>query len=264
MVHHLELTQVQMDELYALLRGMREGGKRHTCWVWTAMDAVTKLWVAVTVGDRSEHMAQALVHSVVGVLAPGVVPLFLTDQLAAYGKALLSHFGYWVEKKSEHSNRILQRWLPVAQLQYAQVAKKRRRRKIVAVTTRVVFGTQPAVAAALAAAGHQINTAFVERLNRTLRAHVPGLARRAEDLPQTQVGLLQRLYLGQGYYNFCLPHLSLREALLHPIPTKGQGSPKLWRPRTPAMAAGLTDHVWTMREWLLVRTPPWRQAATVT
>jgi IS1 family transposase len=263
MVQHLELTQVQMDELYALLRGMREGGKRPPCWVWTAMDACTKLWVAVVVGDRSEQMAQCLVHGVVRVLAPGVVPLFLTDQLAAYGKAVLGHFGHWVEKDSENSNRILRRWLPLAQLQYAQVAKKRRRRKIVAVTTRVVFGTQQAVAAALAAVGHKINTAFVERLNRTLRAHVPGLARRAEDVAQTQNGLLQRLHLVMGYYNFCLPHLSLQEALPQPLPTKGQGSPKRWRPRTPAMAAGITDHVWTMRELLLLRVPPWRQEVTM-
>jgi hypothetical protein len=57
-------------------------------------------------------------------------------------------------------------------------------------------------------------------------------------------------------------HLSLREALPKPIPTKGNGSPKKWMLRTPAMAAGLTDHVWTMGEFLLFRVPPWRQEAT--
>jgi transposase-like protein len=98
MVHSLELTQVQMDELYALLSGMREDGERQSCWVWTAMDSFSKLWLAVEVGDRSLNMAQRLVHGVVSVLAPGVVPMFLTDQLAAYGKAILTHFGYWVER----------------------------------------------------------------------------------------------------------------------------------------------------------------------
>jgi hypothetical protein len=63
--------------------------------------------------------------------------------------------------------------------------------------------------------------------------------------------------LYQTYDNFCLPHASLRRALLHPEPTKGTGSAKEWRPCTPAMAAGLSDRVWTLREVLLYRVPPW-------
>ena len=259
MVHNLQLTQVQMDELYALLNGMREDGERKSCWVWTAIDSFTKLWLAVEVGGRSLEMAQRLVHGVVSVLAPGVVPMFLTDQLASYGKALLAHFGCWVERVSEKSGRTLRRWMPVERLRYAQVEKKRRRRKIVAVTTRVVYGTKEAVASALAKVGHKINTAFIERLNRTLRSHVPGLGRREEGLAKTKEGLLGRLHLVMGYYNFCLPHLSLREALPKPMPTKGNGSPKKWMPRTPAMAAGITDHVWTMGELQLFRVPPWWQ-----
>ena len=160
--------------------------------------------------------------------------MFLTDQLASYGKALLTHFGHWIEKVSEKSGRTLRRWMPVERLRYAQVKKKRRRRKIVAVTTQVVFGTKEAVQTALTAVGHKINTAFIERLNRTLRAHVPGLGRREEGLAKTKEGLLCRLRLVMGYYNFCLPHLSLRKALSKPMPTKGNGSPKKWVSRTPA------------------------------
>jgi hypothetical protein len=207
-------------------------------------------------------MAQQLVHTVVRVLAPGVVPMFLTDQLAAYGKALLAHFGHWVEKVSEQSGRVLRRWMPDEQLRYAQVKKQRRRRKIVAVTTKVVFGAKEAVRTALTAMGHRINTAFVERLNRTLRAHVPGLGRREEGLAKTKEGLRRRLMLVMGYYNLCLPHLSLRQALPSPIPTKGNGSPKKWMPRTPAMAGGIADHIWSIEEFLLFRGPPWRQEAT--
>jgi hypothetical protein len=139
------------------------------------------------------------------------------------------------------------------------VKKRRRRRKIVAVTTEVVFGTKEAVKSAVAVVGHRINTAFIERLNRTLRAHVAGLGRREEGLTKTKEGLLGRLRLVMGYYNLCLPHLSRRQALSKPRPTKGNGSPKKWMPRTPAMAAGITDRVWTMGEFLLFRVPPWRQ-----
>jgi len=263
MMHDLHLSQVQMDELYALLSGMRdEDGRRRCCWVWVATAPLNKLLLATEVGERSLEMAQRLVHAVVGMLAPGVVPLFLTDQLAAYGKALLAHFGGWVQKVSEKSERVLYRWMPDARLRYAQIKKHYRRRKIVAVTTRVVFGVKEAVRTALSAVGHRINTAFVERLNRTLRAHVPGLGRREEGLAKTEEGLRRRLLLVRGYYNLCLPHQSLRQALSRPVPTKGTGSPKRWVPRTPAMAGGITDHVWTMEEFLLFRVPPWRQEAT--
>jgi len=75
--------------------------------------------------------------------------------------------------------------------------------------------------------------------------------------------LWQQLALHQVYYNFCLPHASLRQPLSQPEPTKGSGSAKQWRPCTPAMAAGLTDHVWTLREVLLFRVPPWPQPVGV-
>jgi len=133
---------------------------------------------------------------------------------------------------------------------------------VVGVTTQVVFGTKEAVKSALAVVGYRINTAFVERLNRSLRAHVPGLGRREEGLAKTEEGLRRRLLLVMGYYNLCLPHQSLREAFSKPIPTKGNGSPKKWIPKTPGMAAGITDHVLTMGEFLLFRVPPWRQEAT--
>ena len=74
-------------------------------------------------------------------------------------------------------------------------------------------------------------------------------------------GLRQQLALYHVYHNFCLPHASLRVPLPQPLPTNGTGSAKRWQPQTPAMAAGLTDHVWTLREVLHFRVPPWPQPA---
>jgi hypothetical protein len=74
-------------------------------------------------------------------------------------------------------------------------------------------------------------------------------------------GLPQQLALYHVYYNFCLPHASLRLPLPQSAPTHGNGSAKRWQPQTPAMAAGLTDHIWTLREVLLFRVPPWPQPA---
>jgi len=71
----------------------------------------------------------------------------------------------------------------------------------------------------------------------------------------------QQMALYHVYYNFCLPHASVRQPVPQPVPTNGTGSAKQWQPCTPAMAAGLTDRVWTLREVLLFRVPPWPQPA---
>jgi hypothetical protein len=123
--------------------------------------------------------------------------------------------------------------------------------------------TLEAVNAVLAPLGCQINTAFIERLNLTIRQHVAAVGRRVSTLCKSEEGLRQQLALYQTYHNFCLSHASLHQALSQPESTKGTGSARQWQPRTPAMAAGLTDHVWTLREVLLYRVPPWPQPAEV-
>ena len=100
-------------------------------------------------------------------------------------------------------------------------------------------------------------------MNLTIRQHVAAIGRRVTALCKGEDGVRQQLALYHVYYNFCLPHASLCQPLLQPEPTHGSGSVKRWRPRTPAMAAGLTDHVWTLREVLLFRVPPWPQPAGV-
>ena len=138
-----------------------------------------------------------------------------------------------------------------------------RRRRLVAVKHRVVFGTQLAIEQVLAACGWQINTAFVERLNPSLRQRVAALGRRSATPCKSEDGLGQQLVLFQVYHNFVLPHASVRRALAESVPTNGSGSAKVWQPCTPAMAAGLTDHVWSLREVLLFRVPPWPQPQTI-
>src|SRR5499425_3226808 len=143
------------------------------------------------------------------------------------------------------------------------MVKTVRRRRLVRVRHRVVFGTLEAANAVLAPLGCQINTAFVERLNLTIRQHVAAVGRRVSTLCKGEDGVRQQLALYHVYDNFCLPHASLRHPLLQAEPTHGTGSAKCWQPWTPAMAAGLTDHVWTLREMLLFRVPPWPQPAGV-
>ena len=116
-----------------------------------------------------------------------------------------------------------------------------RRRRLVRVTHRVVFGTLEAVHQVLAAFGWQINTAFIERVNLSMRQHVAAVGRRVTTLCKGEQGLHQQLALYHTYYNFCLPHASLRQPLPQPLPTNGHGSTKRWQSRTPAMAGSCTS-----------------------
>jgi IS1 family transposase len=271
----VHVRQLQLDELYAVLRDVKTGAlsedeaiehlERSPTWVWSAMDPDSKLLLVIDVGTRTLEMAQRVVHQVVQVLAPHCIPLCVTDGLKDYGTAFLTHFGSWIQPARRRDKGPLPkpRWMPVPELLYAQVVKSYRRRRIVGVTYRVVFGTMERVQQVLSACGRKINTAFVERLNLDIRQRVAAVGRRVNTLCQGEDGLRQQLVVYHAYYNFCLPHVSLRQPLLVPEPTNGSGSAKLWRPCTPAMAAGLTDHVWTLREVLLFRVPPWPQPQAV-
>jgi transposase-like protein/IS1 family transposase len=267
----LHLEQLQLDELYAVLRAFKAGEitddealqrlERSPSWVWTAMDPTSKVLVVVDVGCRTLAMAQRVVHQVSRVLAPGCVPLFLTDGLKDYATALLTHFGSWIHPERRQATGPLPkpRWMPLPELLYAQVVKSYRRRRIVGVKHRVVFGTRLAIEQLLARCGWTINTAFVERLNLDIRQRVAAIGRRVNTLCQDEVGLRDQLVLVQTYHNFVRPHASLRHTPMVPEATTGNGSARLWRPCTPAMAAGLTDHVWSLQEVLRFRVPPWPQ-----
>jgi IS1 family transposase len=257
--------------LYAVLREVKTGKlskdaaierlERSPKWVWTAIDPASKLLVVIDMGTRTLAMAQLAVHQVIQVLAPGCLPLFLTDGLKDYRTALLRHFVTWTqpERRQAKGPRPTPRWMPLPTLLYAQVIQTTLRRRLVQVSHRVVFGTLEAVKQVLAPHGWQINTFLVERLNSSLRQHVTEIGRRAGALCKGEAGLRQQLALYQTYYNFVLPHASLSHPLPQPIPTNGTGSAKQWRPCTPAMAAWLTDHVWTLRKVLLFQVPPWPQ-----
>jgi IS1 family transposase len=266
-------SHVQLDELHAGVSQGKRAQRREaqasalfSCspsWVWVAIDPVSKLLLALDVGERTVEMAQRLVHHVRQVLAPGCLPLFLTDGLKEYATALLTHWGHWVTlpRRRTSGPAPKPRWMPQPALLYAQVVKTYRRRRLFRVRQRVVFGTVAQVRHSLAPRGWHINTAFIERVNLSLRHHVAALGRRVMTRCKSEAMLRHQLHLYQAYYNFCLPHVSLRVPLTYSQPTRAMGAAKRWHPCTPAMAAGLTDRVWTLREVLLFRVPPWPQPA---
>lgn len=269
LLHDLEVEQVQLDELFALIGEHRAGQideqdivkrlARRPRWVWAAIDPVSKLWIHVAIGDRCLAMAQQLVHHVVRRLAPDCQPLFLSDSLRDYATALLTHFGHWVQhpRRQPQGPPPKPRWCALSQLRYAQVIKKCRRRRWVKLIQRVVFGSRDEIDRVLARHGWQINTAFIERLNLTLRQHIAAIGRRVITLAKSDVGLHRQLHLFQAYYNVCREYASLRSAW---TPDSNRPTPR-GRTITPAMAAGLTDHAWSLRELLLFRVPLWQHPA---
>src|SRR5215475_14436485 len=218
----VHVQQLQLDELYAVLSAVKEGAmseakaikrlSRSPHWVWVAIDPVTKLLVALDVGDRTLAMAQRVIHHVAQVLAPDCAPLVVTDGFRAYATAVLTHYGQWMqpERRQAKGPRPQPRWMPLSQLLYAQVIKVTRRRRLVEVKHRVVFGTMEAINQVLSPLGWHINTALVERVNLSIRQHVAAVGRRVATLCKGETGLRQQLALYHVYYNFCLPHASVR------------------------------------------------------
>jgi IS1 family transposase len=267
----IHVRQVQLDELYAVLSALKEGKvgedeaierlSRSPHWVWVAMEPESKLLLTIDLGERTLAMAQRVLHQVAILLAPDCVPLFLSDGYKEYLTAIMTHFGHWVQVPHRQATGPAPkpRWMPLPQLLYAQVIKTVRRRRWGDVQRRVVFGSLEAVNHILAPLGWHINTAFVERINLTIRQHVAAVGRRVSTLCKGEDGLRQQLAVFHCYYNFCLPHASVRQPLPQPEPSNGTGSATQWRPCTPAMAAGLTDRVWPLKEVLLFRVPPWPQ-----
>jgi len=265
----VHVRQLQLDEVYAMLREVKSGEssedealkrlERSPSWGWTAMEPESKLLLVIAVGMRTLEMAQRVGHQVVQRVAPGCVPRCLTDGLKDSGTAFLPHCGQGRQPARHRDKGPLPtpRWMPVPEVFYAQVVKAYRRRRIVGVKYRVGFGTMERVHQVLAVCGRKINTAFVERLHLDIRQRVAAGGRRVNTVCTGEDGLRQQLAVSHAYYNFCLPHASGRQPLRMAEPTNGSGSATRWRSCTPARAAGVTDHVWTLTAVLLYRVPPW-------
>ena len=248
-VHHLYRPHVQLDELRTRLRN-----RAQVLWLWVAIDPLTKLIPVLHLGARTQHAAHRVVHELRQRLAPGYLPVFTSDGLNLYFYALTAHFGAWVSGIGSQARH----WQVTTGLLYGQVKKTYRRRKVVRITGLMRCGTFEDLRAALRTLGlsGRLNTAFVERVNLTIRQGVAGLARRTWATAQTAPALLAQLEWWRAYYHFVRPHKALRMPLSTPIERGGRCAPHRYRQRTPAMAAGLTRRRWSVRELLLVPLPP--------
>jgi IS1 family transposase len=246
---HLQLPHIQFDELRTRLRR-----RAHTLWLWVAIDPITKLIPVLHLGSRTQAAAHTVVHELCGRLASGCLPAFTSDGLNQYFYALTAHFGQWVDGVGRRTRQ----WQLATGLIYGQVKMRYRRRKLERVSQVMRCGTRDGLHEVLTRLGlsGRLNTAFVERVNLTLRRSIAALARRTWSTMQDASQLLLYLEWWRAYYHFVRSHKSLRVVLKQPIARGGRRHPQRYRQRTPAMAAGLTRRRWTVCDLLMLPRPP--------
>jgi transposase-like protein len=234
----LDLQHAQADELYAKCVGGH-------CWMAMALAVPYRLWLGGVVSPvRNLNLIQRLADMVRLAWMPGKALLLCVDGLASYPTAFWRAFREKV--RTGRPGRPPFR-LPGC-IWLGQVIKKHSGRRLVGVVRRVLWGSAEQVQGQLqqTKTGQQINTSYMERLNATFRACLAALTRRGRRLVHHEEVLEQGMYLVGCVYNFCSAHRSLR--------LRQEQGPK-WQERTPAMAAGWTDHVWSIQELLSFKPP---------
>ena len=239
----VELGQVQADELRVRVVG-------GVCWLASALAVPSRLWLGGAVSpQRDQDLIAALLRRV-RACGPVQRVLLCTDGLASYPRQALRLFRDAVRTGQRGRPRLV---VPEG-LVIAQVIKRHAKRRLVSLVRRVVTGGEAAAQAALTAtqatAEPVLNTAYIERLNATFRAHLGALARRTRAAVHQTPTLEAGMWLIGTCYNFCWPHRSLRRRRSAADPPG-----RRWLLRTPAQAAGLTDHAWSVRELLTSPVP---------
>ena len=213
-------------------------------WDYVALDPEHRLVVSVVPGERTTESARAVVDDFKRRTGGRVMNLMTSDGFPAYETAILEAYGQTITppRTGKRGRPRAPYKVPPKDLNYAVVEKTREKGRVVSIVTRVIFGTMAAVAAALGVSrvSRAINTSFVERQNATDRHRNARKTRKTYRFSKDWRFHEAVTYFTMYSYNFCWPVRTLR------VRDEWGG----WRERTPAMAAGLSDHIWPMSEWL--------------
>jgi IS1 family transposase len=246
--HSPETRELQMDEKWAFVAKKEKNCDKDDpedrfcgdCWDHVAFDPEHRLVVSVVPGERTAETAQELVTDVKARLGGRTPALITTDEYAPYKGAILEAFGTEVAPpRTGRPGRPRASYkVAPAGRNYATVHKTREKGRVVDVETRVIFGTAATVEAALADSGvsRTVNTAFVERHNGTDRNRNARKVRKTYCFSKDWWIHQAVTFFSMYSYNFCWPVRTLKT--------------EAGEARTPAMLAKLTDHVWTLTEWL--------------
>ena len=262
LLRDLPVTQVQLDEMWSFIKrkhtaqagpdgestALSEDGRQ---WVWISFAPEYRLILAAFVGSRTSESALQLIHMTAAVVLG--VPCFFSDGFSCYLAALIEvyHTLKTLPRTGKPGRPQQPLKEPHPELVYGQVIKKTQKGRLQELVYRVRCGAKR-----LEDLGLSISPSLLERLNLTLRHALAPLVRKSASFCKDRTQMRRRVVLFQAFYNFARPHMSLRL----PLPDQAQHvlgliQPK-WLPRTPGMAAGLTDHVWTFRELLTAKFEP--------
>jgi hypothetical protein len=225
-------------------------------WVWRALALPSRLRVVNHLShDRSEPEARAFLAKF-KARTDGRAPFFTSDELPAYVSALIATYSTPEPppvRRGPGRPRKEPRRVVDPDLRYAQVHKVCEGGHVVEVKRQILFGPEADLIRIMQTdgCGSRINTAYVERDNLTSRQNNGRLVRKTLSHSKRKDSLQHHLDFEDAVYNLVRPHSALRLRLRRPT-----AHGRLWTPRTPAMAAGLTNHIWTLEELLSYCSPP--------
>ena len=243
-VHQAIVEQGQLDLMHVQADEIRVKGYKMIAWMGLAMMVPTRLWLGgVVQRSRDRHLADALLQQVRRCAACLRPLLILTDGWSAYPNSILRAFRQKVKLTKGVGRACLQVW---PELHIGTVIKRTEKKRVVEITRKIAYGLleQAENLLGLSQGGSVLNTAFIERLNGTFRERLASLTRTSRHAARRLQVLETGMYLIGCSYNFCVAHHELSKA-------------KHWGMAcTPAMASGLTDHVWSICELLSYRIAP--------
>ena len=214
-----------------------ELGEAGDWWDHTAVAADSKLVGSLRVGKRTYEQTRAVVQDAHDRLRAGHLPAIFTDAFASYEAALLEVFGRRYPATGRGRRPVI-RWRQG--LAYGQVKKSYRGGRVEGVAVRAIHGKAPLAYVRYLLGYKQINTRVVERHNGASRLRNQRKVRKTLAFSKARRYHGWMSWLSVGLYNFCRPHSSLKIKQADQVAH-----------RSPAMAAGVSDHLWSTREWLL-------------
>jgi hypothetical protein len=262
LLRNLPVTQVQLDEMWHFIarKHAREtdeageslpDGEDGRQWVWVSFAPACRLMIVALVGPHTFDPAKEVVAATKARVAG--LPACFSDGFTCYLAALIAAFHIVTTfartgKRGRPRQPVCE---PHPDLIYGQLVKQKKHGTLLTLSTRIVLGAER-----LMQLGLTTSTALVERVNLTLRQALAPLGRKTYSFCKDRERLRQRVVFFQAFYNMARPHMSLRRQLPLRERTRQGAICHRWRECTPAMAAGLTDHVWTFRELLTAKFEP--------
>ena len=255
----LPVTRVELDEMWGFVRRKTNNGEEQDPvysengssesdeseegqqWTWISFAPEYRLILGIIVGPRTSQTALSLIALTASIVMG--VPCYFSDGFSCYYNALLAYY-YQIKmfpitgKPGRPKDPVKE---PHPDLVYAQVVKEKKKGRLVGISHRIRCGAER-----LAKLGFNIGTSFLERLNLTIRQSLAPFGRKTLGFSKKKEHLKKQTIFFQIFYNFARPHMSLREK----ISDSDERFQKKWHPKTPAMAAGITEHVWEFRELL--------------